>query len=65
MKRREFLKASLATGSALSLLPGRVLGANDDIRIGVVGMISGTFGRFRASVSWPFATATGTISIMK
>ncbi len=38
MKRREFLKASLAVGSALSWSPGRVLGANDDIRIGVIGI---------------------------
>ena len=38
MKRREFLKASLAAGSALSLSPGRILGANDDIRIGVIGI---------------------------
>ncbi|MFC1634437.1 Gfo/Idh/MocA family oxidoreductase [Planctomycetota bacterium] len=38
MKRREFLKASLAAGSALSLSPARILGANDDIRIGVIGI---------------------------
>lgn len=38
MKRREFLKASMAVGVAASLTPGRVLGANDDIRIGVIGI---------------------------
>ena len=51
MKRREFLKASVAigsawlvwrsqdaTGSALSLSGSRVLGANEDIRIGVIGI---------------------------
>ncbi len=47
MKRREFLKASVAIGSALSLSgslrpsegrSSRVLGANDDIRIGVIGI---------------------------
>ncbi|HUV66086.1 MAG TPA: Gfo/Idh/MocA family oxidoreductase [Sedimentisphaerales bacterium] len=38
MKRREFLKASIAVGAAASLTPGRVLGANDDIRIGVIGI---------------------------
>ena len=38
MKRREFLKASVAIGSALSLSGSRVLGANDDIRIGVIGI---------------------------
>ena len=38
MKRREFLKASVAIGSALSLSSSRVLGANNDIRIGVIGI---------------------------
>ena len=38
MKRRDFLKASLAAGSVWSLSPARVLGANDDIRIGVIGI---------------------------
>jgi hypothetical protein len=47
MKRREFLKASVAIGSALSLSgsprpsegrSSRVRGANDDIRIGVIGI---------------------------
>lgn len=38
MKRREFLKASVAIGSALSLSGYRVLGANNDIRIGVIGI---------------------------
>ncbi len=37
MKRREFLKASIAVGAA-ALTPGRVLGANDEIRIGVIGI---------------------------
>jgi predicted dehydrogenase len=38
MKRREFLKSSLAVGSAFSLSPARVIGANDDIRVGVIGI---------------------------
>lgn len=38
MKRREFLKASLSAGSALALSSARILGANDDIRIGVIGI---------------------------
>jgi len=38
MRRREFLKASSAFCSALSLFPGRILGANNDIRIGVIGI---------------------------
>ena len=38
MKRRQFLKSTFATGAALSLAPGRVLGANDAIRIGVIGI---------------------------
>ena len=38
MNRREFLKASVAIGSALSLPGSRVLGANNDIRIGVIGI---------------------------
>ncbi|MDT8302605.1 MAG: Gfo/Idh/MocA family oxidoreductase [Sedimentisphaerales bacterium] len=38
MNRREFLKASVALGSALSLPGSRVLGANNDIRIGVIGI---------------------------
>jgi len=38
MKRRDFLKASIAVGSALSLPGSRALGANDDIRIGVIGI---------------------------
>ncbi len=38
MKRREFLKASLSAGSALALSSARILGANDGIRIGVIGI---------------------------
>ncbi len=38
MNRREFLKASVAIGSALSLPGSRVFGANNDIRIGVIGI---------------------------
>jgi predicted dehydrogenase len=38
MKRREFLKASIALGSAFSLSGAQVLGANNDIRIGVIGI---------------------------
>ena len=38
MKRRQFLTSALAAGAAVSLAPGRVLGANDDIRLGVIGI---------------------------
>ncbi|MHC4324218.1 MAG: Gfo/Idh/MocA family oxidoreductase [Planctomycetota bacterium] len=38
MKRRDFLKASIAVGSGLFLPGSRALGANDDIRIGVIGI---------------------------
>jgi len=38
MKRRDFLKTSVAVGSGLFLPGSRVLGANDDIRIGVIGI---------------------------
>ena len=38
MKRRDFLKASVAVGSGLFLPGSRALGANDDIRIGVIGI---------------------------
>ena len=38
MKRRQFLTGALAAGAALSLAPGRVLGANDEIRLGVIGI---------------------------
>ena len=38
MNRREFLKASVALGSAISLPGSQVLGANNDIRIGVIGI---------------------------
>ena len=38
MKRRQFLTSALAAGAAVSLAPARVLGANDDIRLGVIGI---------------------------
>ena len=38
MKRRDFLKASIAVGSGLFLPGSRVLGASDDVRIGVIGI---------------------------
>lgn len=38
MKRRSFLKSSLAIGTALSLTGSKILGANDDIRLGVIGV---------------------------
>lgn len=38
MKRRAFLKASLSAGSALALSSARILGANENIRIGVIGI---------------------------
>jgi hypothetical protein len=41
LTRRAFLKASVATGAALGLSPrARVLGANDDLRVAVVGFKS-------------------------
>ncbi len=36
--RRQFLKGALATGAALSLPTQRVLGANDDIRLGFIAL---------------------------
>lgn len=38
MKRRTFLESSLAFGAALSLSGSRVLGANNDIRMGIIGL---------------------------
>jgi len=39
--RRSFLKHTLAAGAAAALLPTtRVLGANDDVRVAVVGLRS-------------------------
>jgi predicted dehydrogenase len=38
MRRRRFLASSLAAGAAACLAPARVLGANDDIRLGVIGI---------------------------
>ena len=39
--RRAFLKGALAGGAALGLAPhARVLGANDDVRVAVVGFRS-------------------------
>lgn len=38
MKRRDFLKKSVLTGAAISLPGSRVLGANEDIRLGVIGI---------------------------
>ena len=52
MKRRQFLTNAIAASTAFSLAPGRVLGANDDIRLGVIGV--GSFvkigGRGRADI---------------
>ncbi len=39
--RRQFVKQSVATGAAMALpwvLPSRVLGANEEIRVGVIGL---------------------------
>jgi len=48
MTRRRFLQTSLATGAALAW-PGRsVLGANDDIRLGFIGI----GGRGGSSIKW-------------
>jgi len=39
LTRRDFIKSSMAVGAALALAPhSRVLGANNDIRIGVIGV---------------------------
>jgi predicted dehydrogenase len=38
MKRRQFLASTLASSAALPFAPGRVLGANDAIRLGVIGI---------------------------
>lgn len=38
MKRRQFLGSVLATGLAASWAPGRALGANEEIRLGVIGI---------------------------
>jgi hypothetical protein len=38
MKRRAFLKSSVAAAATLSLGASRVLGANDDIRLGTIGV---------------------------
>jgi hypothetical protein len=38
MKRRVFLKGGIAAGATLSLGSSRVLGANEDIRLGQIGM---------------------------
>ena len=55
MKRRQFIKTALAVGATLSVPSSRVLGANDDIRLGAIGM--GSFvkigGRGRRDV-WDF-----------
>ena len=41
--RRTFMKGSIAAGAAMLLPHSRVLGANDDIRMGVIGV--GNVGR--------------------
>ena len=38
MKRRDFLKCSVAAGTAIALPYSRVLGANNDIRVAMVGL---------------------------
>jgi len=38
MKRRDFLKASMAAGAVLAAPCSRVLGANDEIRVAMVGL---------------------------
>jgi len=46
--RRQFLQGVAATGTVYSLLPGRALGANDRVNIGVIGM----GGRGRGHMGW-------------
>jgi len=48
MTRRRFLQTSLATGAALAWPGGNVLGANDDIRLGFIGI----GGRGGSSIKW-------------
>ena len=48
MSRRDFLAASFVAATALALPGTRVLGANDDIRLGFIGL----GGRGRHSVNW-------------
>ena len=38
ISRRRFLLGTAATGAAFSLFPGRALGANDRVRIGIIGL---------------------------
>lgn len=38
VSRRNFLLSAAATGAAASLFPGRVLGANERVNIGIIGM---------------------------
>jgi len=38
ISRRRFLLGAAATGAAVSLFPGRVLGANNRVRIGIIGL---------------------------
>ncbi|MHC4740840.1 MAG: twin-arginine translocation signal domain-containing protein, partial [Planctomycetota bacterium] len=38
MKRRDFLKHSLTTAAAIALPHSRLLGANNDIRVAMVGL---------------------------
>ena len=38
LTRRDFLQGSLATAAAVTLTSGRVLGANDTLRIAVAGL---------------------------
>lgn len=48
LTRRGFMAGSLAAGAAMTLPMHRVLGANDDIRVGIVGL----GGRGRHSANW-------------
>ncbi len=38
LNRREFIRGSLAAGAALVMPTARILGANDDVRLGVIGV---------------------------
>jgi hypothetical protein len=38
LNRRRFIRSSVAVGAALALPTSRVLGANDAIRLGVIGV---------------------------
>lgn len=68
LTRRDFIRSSMAVGAGLAMVgpASRVLGANDDLRLGVIG-VGGQggghmnyFSKIRACGSWPSVTPTAT-----